>query len=140
MAGCNVIYLGVDPGYRNMGLCLLDASTSRVIRKTTLHNGSINDWQKGFAPLLYGIEKFSGTATIDSAAVEMISWYGKRRGSLQLAHLAGGCVGYLLARGIDTRFFTPKEVKAMSAKSTRKGYDEHQNDALSLCLLLAAKS
>ena len=137
-----MVYLGVDPGYRNMGLCLLDTTGPKVIKRTTLHNGPIRAWQSGFPFLLDGIGKFIGTNIPDAAAVEMISWYGKRRGSLQLAHLAGGSVGYLLALGIrPVRFFSPKEVKSMSETNpSPKGFDEHQSDALSLCRLLALKS
>lgn len=138
-----MILLGVDPGYRHMGVVLVETFNEekpRVIRRTTLQNGSIKKWQEGLPQLLAKLSSVvdSGPARCDAAGVEMISWYGKRRGSLQLAHLAGACVGLLLGKGISpVRFFVPKEVKATSAKfGAPKGFDEHQTDALSICRLL----
>lgn len=133
--------LGVDPGYRNMGVVLVETNGDgkpRIVKRTTLKNGSIKKWQSGIPELLMKLSEFLGTASPERAGVEMISWYGKRRGSLQLAHLAGGCVGYLLGRGVTTRFYTPKEVKTTSEQyGAPKGFDEHQTDALSICRLLA---
>jgi len=141
-----LIFLGCDPGYRHFGLCLADieGDTINVRKRATLRNGSIKDWQKGIPTLLAGVYEFiSRIQMIDKAAVEMISWYGKRRGSLQLAHLAGATVGYLLAAPNigPVRFYSPKEVKTTSANNKLlRGFDEHQHDALSLCRLLASST
>lgn len=144
--------LGVDPGYRNMGVVLVETNGEgkpRIVKRTTLKNGSIKKWQTGIPELMRQLYLFVKDQPIDVAGVEMISWYGKRRGSLQLAHLAGASLGFLLASvspvsfalgSIPVRFYTPKEVKTTSAKyGAPKGFDEHQTDALSICRLLAAK-
>lgn len=116
----------------------------RVLKHTTLANGSIKAWQRGIGELLYKLEQFVGSGVSwDKAGVEMISWYGKRRGSLQLAHLAGATYGFLtgMPAAGTVQFYTPKEVKSMSARfKPLKGFDEHQNDALSLCRLLVNAS
>ena len=139
-----MILLGCDPGYRHFGVVLVETNGEgkpKVLRRATLKNGSIKQWQSGIPELLRKLGEVMNTVErIDGAGVEMISWYGKRRGSLQLAHLAGATLGYLFQGGIATvRFYTPKEVKTMSAQFPGpKGFDEHQTDALSICRLLVA--
>lgn len=129
-----------------MGLCLVDynGEESLVIRKATVKNGALKDWQKGLPKLLDKILAFSGGTEVDKVGIEMIVWYGKRKGVLALAHLAGACFGIIQGYAGQygtVQFFLPKEVKATSAKyPAPKGYDEHQHDALSICRLLAADS
>lgn len=138
MTATPLVLLGCDPGYRHFGVCIAsyDGDTLRVLKRATLKNGSIRAWQSGIPTLLAGLNRFLGDTIPAKAGVEMISWYGRRKGSLQLAHLAGGTLGFLLGR-CPARFFTPKEVKLTSASNkTPKGFDEHQQDALSICRLL----
>lgn len=138
--------LGCDPGYRHFGVVLVETNGEgkpKVLRRATLKGGSIKNWQNEIHLLLDKLGEFLKPYQnpIDAVGVEMISWYGKRRGSLQLAHLAGATLGFLKANpNVDSvRFFIPKEVKAMSAQFPGpKGFDEHQTDALSLCRLLVA--
>lgn len=139
-----MILLGCDPGYRNFGVVIVATNGEgkpKVLSRATLKNGSIKQWQKGIPELLVKLGKeLSKVEQIDQAGVEMISWYGKRRGSLQLAHLAGATLGYLFQGNIPrVRFYTPREVKSTSEQyGAPKGFDEHQTDALSLCRLLMA--
>lgn len=150
--------LGVDPGYRHMGVVLVETNGDgkpRIVKRTTLKNGSIKQWQEGIPSLLVQLSEFGGKAgfswvnfqdngspIIEKVGIEMISWYGKRRGSLQLAHLAGAIYGFYAAlpQFKHIHFFTPKVVKATSEQyGAPKGFDEHQTDALSICRLLAAQ-
>lgn len=140
-----MIYLGVDPGYRNLGLCFAQHQDDewKILKRTTLNNGALKDWQKGIPSLIDGIKKFLTPIEweeVDGAGVEMISWYGKRRGSLQLAHLAGACYGALHAWKIKTQFFAPKEVKMKSAALNTPKLNEHEQDAFSLCQLLVTET
>lgn len=141
-----MVLLGCDPGYRHFGLVLVETSGEekpRVLKRTTLKNGSIKQWQHGLISLLRQLDEFLlFTPRPDLIGIEMISWYGKRKGSLQLAHLAGACAGFLHTRTTDQypKFFSPKQVKAISASyKPPKGFDEHQHDALSICRLLASQ-
>ena len=73
---------------------------------------------------------------IDVVSIEQINWYGKRKGVLALAHLAGAVAGYFSALGATIRWFPAREVKARSAKNgAPRGFDDHQMDALSLVKL-----
>lgn len=129
-----------------MGLCLVKTNGDNkpsVIKKATLKNGSLSAWQSGLPSLLDRLDMFVteyAKEPIDKAGIEMIVWYGKRKGVLALAHLAGACLAHLRPRCNTVRFFLPKEVKATSLKySAPKGFDEHQHDALSICRLLASE-
>lgn len=139
-----MILLGVDPGYRHMGLCLVEANklgVAKVLKKATLKNGALKDWQRGLPKLVDKLEDFIGLYNVEKAGVEMIVWYGKRKGVLALAHLAGACYTLLLTKGFDVRFFLPKDVKNNSLQyHAPQGFDEHQHDALSICRLLANQS
>lgn len=140
-----MIYLGCDPGFRHYGVVVAAFAGKKLdhlVLNATLVNGPLSKWETGVPALLDALGSSMASARVDMAGVEKIEWYGKRKGVMALAHLAGATYGYLNALNIPVKFFPPKSVKEMSRRHAGEvpNLDEHQNDALSICRLLAAKA
>lgn len=128
-----MIILGIDPGFRACGWCLV--GDSKVLSKGTVKNGSLKDWRPGIIRVINAVEDaLQRRGAIDVVAVEEIVWYGKRKGSLALAHLAGALYGYF-SNHAAVMFFLPRDVKALSATLKKPSWNEHELDALALCQL-----
>lgn len=138
-----MILLGCDPGFRAFGVVVVEVRggrSPRIVKRTTLKNGPLAEWRQGLPTLLTRMKKIVTDTSPDVAGVEMITWHGRRRGSLPLAHLAGATYGLLWTVVPRVVFFTPHDVKTMSRTfPAPPRFDEHQHDALSICRLLAPK-
>lgn len=131
--------LGLDPGTRNLGYCLVCISGGKAtIEKTgTLGITGKADLQSALA---LSRQAFAEIATLpDAVGIESIQWFGKRKGVLILAHLAGMLGGMWASSPAGVWYFSPKEVKPESALHPRVGWTAHEIDALSLCRLVARK-
>jgi len=138
-----MVLLGIDPGYRNLGYCLVrtnnGTSHAEILQKGTLSLKTAKDWTIGL-PKLVGqlVDKIQTQPKI--VAIEMISWYGKRKGVLALAHLAGAVAGPFVATGSVIKYFPASMVKQATLDyPAPKNFNEHEADALSLCRLALAQ-
>lgn len=129
-----MLILGVDPGYRNLGYCLVNHNgKTEILNHGVVDVGSTKDWHIGLGLALTTLANVC--ASPDLVAVEELVWHGRRRGVLALSHLAGAIAGYY-KRGCQTLFFTPKEVKIASQEYPfPDDFSDHEKDALSLCRL-----
>ncbi len=133
--------LGIDPGTRHLGYVLVEthngATHAKVLKRGTIGLKGKIYWTRAIVPLARRLYELVGTVP-DLVAIEQINWYGRRKGVLALAHLAG-VLGGIYAGAKDVLFFAPKEVKQESALEPRTGWTAHEVDALSLCRLAARK-
>ena len=138
-----MLILGVDVGGRNFGYCLIRVDREpEVLLHETRDVGNTRDWRILIPKALDWLRaSVSIVGYPDVVAIEELVWYGKRKGVLALAHLAGAVAGYVLGE-MDAKslFFQPRDVKAMSRTYPRpEGFTEHEHDALSLCRLALGK-
>lgn len=129
-----MLILGVDPGYRSFGYCLVKVNgTPELITHGVVDMGSSKDWRAH----LPKVAAILSPCKADVVAVEEIVWQGRRKGAIALAHLVGTVVGYTVgAMGAVVRLYQPRDVKQETARGTfPKDFSEHEKDALSLCRL-----
>lgn len=108
----------------------------------TIHADGLKNWPAGIVKIIQQLD-YDVPGIPELFAVEQISWYGKRKGSLQLAHLAGAIYGAYVPRlkneGAAIKavmLFRPDEVKKASIDyPAPTDFNEHEADALSLCRL-----
>mgnify|MGYP001617655747 CR=1 FL=1 len=125
-----LVVLGVDPGIRNTGWCILvdgKAKEHGVIRTQR------QSWVECIAIILRGLTKIIVDWNPDFAAVEHVAWYGRsRKITLPLSHIAGAITGSLLVNGIPTYCLIP------SMKAKKKWpvkWSAHEVDAANLALV-----
>lgn len=124
--------IGVDPGLRNTGVAIYDGR--RVLYRTTIHTRG-ESWVDCMQEVLDRLDDILVRWDPDVGAVEGVVWHGKRRGSLQLAHLAGAIYGYLASMpGCGVRLLLPADVKAESRG--RNGATAHEADAAAAARIL----
>lgn len=131
-----MLILGVDVGYRNFGYCLTQINGKpEVLARGTLNLGNTRAWRSLVGKAFDVFETWTTKPGV--VAIEELVWYGKRKGVLALAHLAGAVAGYALGQwGAKPLFYQPRDVKAMSrAWPAPEGFTEHEHDSLSLCRL-----
>lgn len=129
-----MLILGVDVGYRNFGYCLVRVNgTPEVEEHGTIDLGNTTAWRSLITNALDELWDFNANIV----AIEELVWYGKRKGVLALAHLAGAVAGYAYGTmKAKPLFFVPKLVKEMSRTyPAPEGFTKHEHDALSLCRL-----
>ena len=131
--------LGVDPGLRHLGLAVLE--DGRVVdHYTVVPKG------RGKIPIEQALTTAMGALNnvfkdhfISYAAVEQVSWYGKRhRVMLPLSHVAGCLVGYLCACGVPSCLLLAHQRRPVKIPRAWRGesWDEHQRDAAALATVL----
>lgn len=135
-----MILLGIDPGFRNCGYCLVETNNgeqhAKVLHKGTLKLKSSKEWMTGIQTLLAELAtELADRPSPEVVAVEMISWYGKRKGVLALAHLAGAFAGAFGGRARVLLFPAVLVKRSTESYPTPKRFNEHEADALSLCRL-----
>lgn len=134
-----MIVLGVDPGFRSLGYCVVRLRTARrvILARGTLGCRRGASWTGALPALVKTLARTVGAWQPAVVAVESITWVGPRRGALALAHLAGA-VGGQYASTAQVVFFPPHTVKRESARGgPPRGWNAHEVDALSLCKLAA---
>lgn len=126
-----MLVLGVDVGFRHFGYCLVQVNgTPEVVARDTINLGATTQWRDLIAKGLALLPK------ANLVSIEELVWYGKRRGVLGLAHLAGAVAGWAIANSAEIMFFQPMDVKAATrAGRFPKAFTEHEKDSLSLCRL-----
>ena len=118
----SVNVLGVDPGIRNVGLCLGTGTNQKTIvcpRKWP--------FERCLEHIMAEVRTWIDNA--DVVAVEEVVWR-QRRGMLPLAHVAGAVVGAALAAGKIVYLLTPSMKGEVG--SVPKGWTEHSADARAL--------
>lgn len=122
-----MVVLGVDPGLRHTGWCVLRGNRA-VARGTIVPPGrgkmSLEEILSYVLPRLKAV---ADEWEPDIAVVEQVTWYGRpKRITLPLSHVAGAIIGVLLLR-------CPVYVFIASMKKGKpprgKTWDEHQKDA-----------
>jgi Holliday junction resolvasome RuvABC endonuclease subunit len=139
--------VGIDPGYRNLGWCVVETRNGtrevEILGRGTFGIKTSTQWVSQFEALLRQVAEWvlAPFSPVEAVGVELISWYGRRRGVLALAHLAGACAALGLAVSSRVRLFPAAQVKAASAHYPAPSeFTEHERDALALCRLLLAKT
>ena len=131
------IILGVDPGVKHSGYAVVQG-------RTVLEHGVIVPPGRGklsagqaIEAVLVGLEAVLRRHKITVAAVEEVQWYGYRqRITLPLAHVAGAVMGLLLGRGIPVYSILASQRRLCPVKRSKRGWDEHDLDALELAQLV----
>lgn len=130
-----IITFGVDPGTRNIGVCVLqDGKTvkDRWVIRTPQGLGLEQTIAYILEELYIEIPNDVG-----AAAVEGVVWYGKvRKIILPLSHVAGAIAGFLFARGIPTYLIPPAMKKLGGRVSLGPQPSEHEKDAAQLARLV----
>lgn len=134
------VILGIDPGLRHTGYCVLVDGKPRehgVIRLEGHGKVAIADALRcmvgGLCPVL------SRCGPLDAAAVEQVGWYGSRKAiTLPLSHTAGCLVGFLLACDVPVYLLLANQRKPVAVKRPRAGWEEHDLDALELAIVAKA--
>lgn len=126
--------LGIDPGIVNNGWAIV-------------RNGRPTKWGLWETPgrgkhtvatvlawVLPRLAKLVDAEKPDHAAVEEVVWQGiRRRITMPLAHVAGGIVGLLAARGVSVLVVTPS-MKGHVDLTLRGDAGEHELDAARLAM------
>lgn len=120
--------LGIDPGIRNTGWCILVDGKAKA--HGVIHTQR-QPWVECIAIILNRLDNMVGDWS--SAAVEHVAWYGRsRKITLPLSHIAGAITGFLIGTGIPVYCLIPsmKAKKKWPAK-----WSEHEKDAANLALV-----
>ncbi len=125
--------LGVDPGLRNTGLCLIDD------KGKTLYHAVIEYTPRGKRPLEeymgYVIPDFTNIVTEltpSHASVEQVVWQGRRQMiAMPLSHMAGALIGILLTQPWhpDVFVLTPTMKGMDKCPRQSAGWSDHEYDA-----------
>ncbi len=117
--------LGIDPGIKATGWCLLNAG--KVVSRGVIQRPGR---AKATWAVLFGIwtelEEVLFATTPELVVVEDYVWYGRQRGFATLCKLVGGIVARV-HRHAQIKVITPKEKGAK--KKPRKGWSQHETDA-----------
>lgn len=126
-----MVIMGVDPGIKNTGICVLD--NGKPVFATTVvlpqrNKVLVMEVLECLVPAINAtISRYTPSATV----VEEVTWYGRaRRAMLPLALVAGAIAGTSIARGVDTYLL----LAAMRNKTKRwpTKWTEHERDAARL--------
>lgn len=125
--------LGVDPGIRNTGWCVLNDDAEAI------DHGVITPPGRGkllvsqvLGYVLPVLQEVMTTHLPSSAVVEEVTWYGKsRRTMLPLAQVAGGIAGFLWD---SNNIHVYMLIANMRSKETKwpASWSEHERDAAAL--------
>ncbi len=131
--------LGVDPGYRAMGWCLVTvggAGQPTVVGRGTVggKGPALRAWRRLVGERLRALTAAVPLARPDRVVVEAVT-PPYRRGAVALAHLAGAVAGVYWARGAEVRWVSPARVKPLAARRGDGGGSAHERDAEALCRL-----
>lgn len=124
-----MVSLGVDPGLRNLGLCVLKDRT--VLMTDTIDPGSTADFPALLNMISSHLRGLLRCWPIDVAAVESVVWLGRRKRMLfPLCQIAGFVTGVLVSAQIPTYLLTPNMKGPYKKKPSR--WTEHEYDAFRL--------
>lgn len=126
--------LGLDPGIRHTGWGLVDNGKPRRWGLwLTPGTGKLTSAQV-LAFVLPNLDTLVAKYNPTYAAVEEVVWQGiRRRITFPLAHVAGGLVGFLVARGVRVLIVSPS-MKNHQQLKLRGNPSEHELDAIRLAL------
>lgn len=130
-----MVILGVDPGIKHTGLCVLD-NGKPVFTTTLIPPGRgkflVSEVLCHILPAINAaISKYTPSVTV----VEEVTWYGRaRRAMLPLAHIAGAIVGTSIARSVDTYLLLANMRNKTKRWPTK--WTEHERDAARLAYRL----
>lgn len=132
-----MIVLGVDPGLKNTGFCVLDSG--KVIYRNTvvITKRAKVTVEEALVPIIEELKMILRNDNKDGgpeiACVEQVGWYGRGKSiTLPLSHVAGAITGYLLGSGISVYFLYANQKTAAFRFVRKRGeppWDEHQKDA-----------
>ena len=117
-----MLILGVDPGYRKLGLAVVDSDTKEVLHTRTVDCGQI--FYKMHYAVLRALADIAESYGIpDLVATEKVpnGFAGRSSGGRTACtmHWVAGGIGYWAAQhGIPVRDITPKGLKSYAAKVT----------------------
>lgn len=130
--------MGIDPGIRNCGVVVIRTKNGKG-KYDILHRETIVTIGKSTSEKLYDlVDRIATIATNsdpDLVVIEDAVWYGKAKtGLLELAKAVGAVFAATITFGAPTRtrLVLAKEKKPVRK---RKGWSEHERDALSLAAL-----
>lgn len=127
--------IGIDPGLRHTGWCVIDEDGKPVARGTIVPpgRGRIQPHEV-LNVVLPALDAVVTKYRPDYAVVEQVAWYGSsKRITLPLSHVAGGIAGYCTGLGCDTYLLLAAQ-KTFSCQ--RKGWTEHERDAYVLATVV----
>ena len=128
-----MLILGVDPAYRTLGYCLVKVNgTPEVVSHGLVDLGSSKAWRTLIPQAIAVLKPY----TADVVVVEEITWQGRRKGALALAHLSGAIIGWAASIEARVAVYLPRDVKAATVQGKfPANFSEHEKDAMSLCRL-----
>ncbi len=128
-----MLVLGVDPAYRTLGYCLVKVNgTPEVVAHGLVDLGSSKEWRTLIPEAMSVLKPYPA----DVVVVEEITWQGRRKGALALAHLSGAIIGWAASIGSKVSLYLPRDVKAATAQGKfPSNFSDHERDAMSLCRL-----
>ena len=129
--------LGIDPGMRHTGYCLLITGRPGKHGVIDLAGRGKVPIQDAITAALTGVRGLVRDLQPDMAVVEQVAWYGRAsRITLPLSHVAGAIVGYLLAQGIPVCLLQASQRVREIPKTWQKWTTEHERDAAALATAL----
>ena len=131
--------LGVDPGLRHTGWCVIEDGPVRVLAKGTIIPPGSTQPEVVIPFVLKELRNVWATHGIGAVVVEQVTWYGKgRRITLPLSHVAGAVSGFFLGKRLPVSLVLPamkKRIKKKPFRFSGAGWTEHAKDAALLALL-----
>jgi hypothetical protein len=129
------LILGVDPGIRNTGWCIISSKTGRAGRHGVIQPPGAGNITTEWA-VQYTLNKLGEIIAAElpcCASVEQVVWQGRRRRiAIPLAHVAGAIVGFILGQGIPVYVLTPNMKPKDGVVPLPDGWSEHEGDAANL--------
>ena len=130
------VILGIDPGLRHTGYCVLVDGKPREHGVILLSGHGKVSIGNALSPIFSILSGLISEIRPDCAAVEQVGWYGSRKAiTLPLSHVCGGIVGFCAGRSISTYLFLANQRRPVAVKRPRRGWQEHDLDAYELALL-----
>ena len=128
--------LGIDPGTRNIGVCII-RDGSVLVERRVIQTPRGMSLESTLAYILIELEELVDYChMIHAAAVEGVVWFGKvRKIVLPLSHVAGALAGFLWAKGIPTYLVPPAMKKLGGRIPLGRKPSEHEKDAAQLARL-----
>ena len=128
-----MVILGVDPGLRHTGFCIVGEG-NRVVARGVLvppGRGRIQP-EKVIDYVLPALCRLIDEHHPHCAVVEQVTWYGaRRRITLPLSHVAGAIAGFCLGIGIPV-YLLLANMKRGGKAPRGKSWTEHERDAYML--------
>lgn len=133
------VILGVDPGIRHTGYCVLRDGKPIEHGVIVLEGRGKVAIADAIAFALSGLADIVHRWVPTAGVVEQVGWYGSRKAiTLPLAHVAGSIAGFLAADGFPVYLLLATQRRAASVKRPRRGWTEHDLDAYELATLAKA--